>query len=130
MSATRPEPRRQRGAAIITALFLVTGLAALGAFMWRSLAVTSHALVSEWDSAQALYAAESAVQWSAWRTWQGLSAAGSGLTAEPGAAWFDSNVTSVDFGGHSLVTITATGMAGGAVSAPRAQRRLRVSYFD
>ena len=87
MYATRLKARRQDGATIITVLFLVTALAALGTFMWRTQVVTSRMTTTEWDSARALYAAESGVQWAAWRAWQGQTGNGTGLDGENGESW-------------------------------------------
>ena len=130
MYATRHKARRQDGATIITVLFLVTALAALGTFMWRTQVVTSRMTTTEWDSARALYAAESGVQWAAWRAWQGQTGNGTGLDGENGESWFDSSVSSQAIGSRTLVTIEATGRAGTSNAQPAAERRLRVQFFE
>ena len=57
-------PFRQRGAALIAAIFVITALAALGGLMTQLLVLGSEETIDEWYSAQALYAAESGVEWS------------------------------------------------------------------
>lgn len=69
MCAThRSEPslkRYQHGASILTAIFLITALAVLGALMTKLTIMGSRETITEWYSAQALYAAESGTDWAA-----------------------------------------------------------------
>jgi Tfp pilus assembly protein PilX len=67
MSKMRSSYPQQRGASLIMALFLVVGLALLGAVMSRMVVIDSVQSVDEWFAAQALYAAESAIDWGAHR---------------------------------------------------------------
>lgn len=53
--------RHQGGASIITAIFLITGLAILAALMSKLTIFGATQSVKEWHAAQALYAAESAI---------------------------------------------------------------------
>jgi len=120
---------RQRGASLVMAIFLITALAALGGLLTQLLVLGSEETINEWYSAQALYAAESGVEWAA----RDISAGGSGgisngvvLTDQ---AWMTTTVSPVSIGGRTLYTITSTGSAGGLVSAPRAQRRIVVQFM-
>lgn len=54
-------PARQKGASLITAVFLITALAILAALMTKLIQFGSHKTVKEWHGAQALYAAESTI---------------------------------------------------------------------
>lgn len=120
---------RQRGASLVMAIFLITALAALGGLLTQLLVLGSEETINEWYSAQALYAAESGVEWAA----RDISAGGSGgisngvvLTDQ---AWMTTTVSPVSIGGRTLYTITSTGSAGGLVSAPRTQRRIVVQFM-
>lgn len=53
--------QRQKGAALISAIFLITALAILAALMTKLTQFSSNKSVKEWNATQALYAAESAV---------------------------------------------------------------------
>lgn len=118
--------RRQGGAALIAAIFVITALAALGAVMTQLLVLGTEQTLDEWYSSQALYAAESGVEWSVYNG--GASAVGQTVVA--GSAWFDVSVTSTNFGaGRTLYTITSTGRAGGTLGNPRTQRQVVVEYM-
>jgi Tfp pilus assembly protein PilX len=118
--------RGQRGAALIAAIFVITALAALGGLMTQMLTLGSTETINEWYSAQALYAAESGVQWSVYNA--GASANDQPVVA--GSAWFDVNVVATNFGGGKvLYTITSTGKAGGSAANPRTQREIVVQYM-
>jgi hypothetical protein len=122
----RTSPVRQRGAALIAAIFVITALAALGGLMTQLLVLGSEETIDEWYSAQALYAAESGVQWSIYKG----GASNTNQAVVVGSAWFDVNVTTTNYaGGKTLYIITSTGKAGGTAATPRTQRRIVVQYM-
>lgn len=59
-------PFYQKGASLIAAVFLITGLAVLGALMTKLTQSNSTKTIKEWHAQQALYAAESAVSYAAY----------------------------------------------------------------
>jgi hypothetical protein len=129
-------PQRQRGASLIAAIFVITALAALGGLMTQLLVLESEQSINEWYSAQALYAAESGVDWAAYQIESG--AYGTGCPYSSGTqdvvsnqAWFSVQVTAcnVDIGGQRLYRIESSGTAGGTSGSPRAQRRITVQYM-
>ncbi len=64
----RPEPallKQQNGMALITAIFLITGLAVLGALSTKMMVISSHTTINELQSSRALFAAESGSDWGA-----------------------------------------------------------------
>ena len=68
MCAIRPNrslalKHKQHGASIIAAVFLITGLAVLAALMTKLTIMGSKESINEWYSTQALYAADSGVDW-------------------------------------------------------------------
>lgn len=119
----------QRGASLVMAIFLITALAALGGLLTQLLVLGSEETINEWYSAQALYAAESGVEWAA----RDIRAGGSGSISNgvvlTDRAWMTSSVSAVSVGGRTLYTITSIGSAGGLVTAPRAQRRIVVQFM-
>ena len=118
-------PFRQRGAALIAAIFVITALAALGGLMTQLLVLGSEETIDEWYSAQALYAAESGVEWSVYQN--GAAGTDQAVTAN---VWFDVSVATTNFGGgKTLYTITSTGKAGSTAANPRAQRQIIVQYM-
>lgn len=132
-------PHSQRGASIITAIFLITALAVLAALMTKMTIMSSTEIMSDWYSAQALYAAESGVDWGAHRIVNTLAVpAGCPAVASPdtstghvvssGHSWFDVSITWSTVDSMCLYTITSSGMAGGSTSAPAAQRQLQILF--
>jgi hypothetical protein len=122
----KANPVRQRGAALIAAIFVITALAALGGLMTQLLVLGSEETIDEWYSAQALYAAESGVEWSVYNS----GAANTNQVVVAGKAWFDVSVATTNFaGGKTLYTITSTGKAGGTAANPRTQRQIVVQYM-
>lgn len=128
--------KNQRGASLIAAIFVITALAALGGLMTQLLVLESEQTVNEWYSAQALYAAESGVDWAAYQIESGTY--GTACPYSSGTqdvitnqAWFSVQVTgcNVDVGGRRLYRIQSTGTAGGTSGSPRAQRRVTVQYM-
>ncbi|MGD8588970.1 MAG: hypothetical protein PVG22_09095, partial [Chromatiales bacterium] len=82
---------RQQGVSLITAIFLLVGMSALGLMMTRMLVTQSLQTTDEWFSAQALYAAESGVQYAAYRLNRSTPAACSLTTTDlevTGQSWF------------------------------------------
>lgn len=124
----RPVPlvNTQRGAALMTAIFVITALAALGTLMTRFMVLGSEQTIDEWYSSQALYAAESGVEWSIYNG----GASASDQVVEAGSVWFDTKVTTVSYGGgKTLYIIASVGKAGGSSASPRAQRTIVVRYM-
>jgi len=120
-------PFRQRGAALIAAIFVITALAALGGLMTQLLVLGSEETIDEWYSAQALYAAESGVEWSVYKNGTGT---GGGNETVTSTAWFEVSVATTNFGGgKTLYVITSTGKAGGTATNPRTQRQIVVQYM-
>lgn len=125
-SINKTSPVRQRGAALIAAIFVITALAALGGLMTQLLVLGSEETIDEWYSAQALYAAESGVEWSIYNG----GASNTDRVVVSGRAWFDVNVATTNFaGGKTLYIITSTGKAGGTAANPRTQRQIVVQYM-
>lgn len=122
---------RQRGAALIAAIFVITALAALGGLMTQLLVLGSEETIDEWYSSQALYAAESGVDWAIWDlTVNGNTGASTNSTVVSNQAWMTTSVTTVTVNGSSnLYTITSTGTAGGTSTSPRVQRQIVVQYM-
>ncbi len=126
--------RTQRGASLITAIFLITALAAIAALMTRQSIHSTIETTNEYFSAQALYAAEAGVDRAAYDI---LFNGGDGQAADqsvPGAgapAWYTTTVRSwtVDTGSTNQKTyyeVTSTGEAGGSAITPVVSRRLVV----
>ena len=117
----------QRGSALITAIFLITALAVLGAMVSRTMITKSDESVSEFLSTQALYAAETGVQWAA----RDIVAGGIGTTGAlpanvAGTTTFTTNAVATSFGGKTVYTITSTGAAQGGMTPVR--RTIEVSF--
>lgn len=132
--------QRQRGASLIAAIFLIVGLAALGLLLARTTALTSEETIAEWYSAQALYAAESGIDYAvhqivsgSWTTddpppspW----APGTLREVRAGQAWFYVYTELSETAGARLWTITSTGVAGADSANPLAQRRVQVRFLE
>ena len=122
---------RQRGVSLITAIFLLVGLSALGAVMTGMLVTQSLESTDEWLAAQALYAAESGVQYAAYQLNHNtppacsLSVTDSGLNAQ---SWFSIATQAKTLGSVAVCEITATGKSGGTAAAPMVQRQIVVTY--
>jgi len=122
---------RQRGAALIAAIFVITALAALGGLMTQMLVLGSKETIDEWYSSQALYAAESGVDWAIWDlTVNGGTGAITNGAVLSGQVWMTTTVNTLTINGASNVhTITSTGTAGGTSASPRTQRQIIVQYM-
>lgn len=122
---------RQGGAALIAAIFVITALAALGALMTQLLVLGSEETIDEWYSSQALYAAESGVDWAIWDlTVNGGTGASTNSTVVSNQAWMTTTVSTLTINGTSnMYTITSTGTAGGTSGSPRTQRQIVVQYM-
>jgi len=125
------KPFRQRGAALIAAIFVITALAALGGLMTQMLVLGSEETIDEWYSSQALYAAESGVDWAIWDlTVNGNTGATTNSVVVSGQAWMTTSVSVVAINStRNLYTITSTGTAGGTATNPRVQRQIVVQYM-
>ena len=124
-------PVRQRGAALIAAIFVITALAALGGLMTQLLVLGSEETIDEWYSSQALYAAESGVDWAIRDlTVNGGTGVTTNSTVVNNRAWMSTTVSTVTINGTSnLYTITSTGTAGGTAANPRTQRQIVVQFM-
>jgi Tfp pilus assembly protein PilX len=124
-------PKGQRGAALIAAIFVITALAALGGLMTQMLVLGTEETIDDWYSAQALYAAESGVEWAVWDlTVNGGSGATTNSMVVNNQAWMTTTVNTVMINGtDNLYTITSTGTAGGTSGSPRTQRQIVVQYM-
>jgi Tfp pilus assembly protein PilX len=116
---------------LITAVFLLVGLGVLGAVMARMIVTQSQQTIDAWYSSQALYAAESGVQYAAYQLNRSSPAACSlSLTdyeVSPGS-WFSIATRPVTLGAVLVCQITATGKAGNAAANPAVQRQIVVTY--
>jgi len=122
---------RQQGAALIAAIFVITALAALGAVMTQMLVLGSEETIDEWYSSQALYAAESGVDWAIWDlTVNGGTGVSTNNTLSSGQVWITTTVNTLTINGiNNVYTITSTGTAGGTSGNPRTQRQIVVQYM-
>lgn len=94
MSAERASRDRQRGAALIVAVFLLVVLGALGAFAVRLTLMQQQTVNSELLAAQAFQAARSGVAWAAHRAVNdGWCASATLALTEGGAAGFSVDVS-------------------------------------
>lgn len=121
----------QRGVSIIIAIFLLVGLSALGAAMTRMLVTQSLQTTDEWLSAQALYAAESGVQYAAYWLNRTSPAACNLSVTDLGVgsdSWFSIATRSPPPGSFDACEITATGKAGNSAATPAVQRQIVVTY--
>lgn len=124
----------QRGASIISAIFLITALAVLGALMTKLTIMGSQETINEFYSAQALYAAESGTDWAAYHI----------INNDTCTSGYPYSATAIPVGTDSSVDvtiscaqpgkngqtinlyhITVTGKAGNG----RAQRQLKVQFI-
>ena len=122
---------RQCGVSLVTAIFLLVGMSALGLMMVRMLVTQSLETTEEWLSAQALYAAESGVQYAAYQLNRTAPAACTlNVTdlALTGQSWFSVETQSKLLGSTAVCEITATGKAGGTALVPAVQRQIVVTY--
>ena len=104
---------------------------ALGAAMTQMVVVQSVQTTDEWFSSQALYAAESGVQYAAYRLNRSSPAACALSVTDFSVGtrgWFSINTQPVTLGTVDVCEITATGKAGNAAAAPTVQRQIVVTY--
>ena len=123
--------KNQRGAALIAAIFVIVALAALGGVMTQMLVLGSEETIDEWYSSQALYAAESGVEWAVWDlTKNGGSGVTTNSTVVANRAWMTTTVNTVTIDStNNLYRITSMGTAGGTYANPRTQRQITVQYM-
>lgn len=126
----KENPVNQRGGALIAAIFVITALAALGGLMTQLLVLGSEETIDEWYSTQALYAAESGVEWAVWDLTVNGNTGTTTDTQVINQSWMTTTVTTVVVNGNNLYTITSTGTAGGAAATPRTQRQIVVQYMQ
>lgn len=122
--------RQQTGVSIIAAIFLITGLALLGALMTRMTSIGNTAVINEWYSAQALYSAESGTDWAAYDIIHGGNGEITNAIMIADRAWFTTAIPPpLTIGDKRLYTITSTGTAGVDVAAPSVQRQIEVQFL-
>jgi hypothetical protein len=114
--------RKQSGVSLIAAIFLLTGMAILGALLTRLLVTGVGEGMQEWYSSQALYAAESGISW---RLYTGADPA-LPQTVIPGQAWFTVASVPTVVGGQTMLVITSTGSAGPSAGNILASRQIVV----
>jgi hypothetical protein len=106
-------------------------MSTLGLMMTQMLVTQSLQTTDEWLSAQALYAAESGVQYAAYQLNRSTPAACT-LTltdlAVTGQSWFSIETRSKLLGSTTVCEITASGKAGGTAATPMVQRQIVVTY--
>lgn len=110
-------PRSQRGASLITAVFLITALAVLAALTTKLTQFTNTKTLKEWYAVQALASAESAVSAAAYDIINANNCAartGVTVTVASGSASYDASCSQPGLGGNTvnLYQIAATGSAG------------------
>ncbi|NCF10750.1 MAG: hypothetical protein GWP66_08740 [Gammaproteobacteria bacterium] len=127
--------RLQRGAALITAAFLVVGLGALGALMVRLVVFGSEESVVEWHSTQALHAAESGLDWAMHRIVFTSSPTscddgdGTDQVVVAGRAWFTVEAEDITLHGLRICRLTSTGKGGGSAAAALATRQVSALFM-
>lgn len=130
---------KQRGVSLITAIFLITGLALLAALMTKLVVVGSEESIREWHSTQALFAAETGVEWAAFQIVQGHTPGGGCNPALTGSgvtplemvanrAWFQVAISCFQAETVSVYQITSNGLAGESSSSANARRQLTVQF--
>lgn len=125
MAYRAPTRNKQRGASLIGAIFLITGLAILGGLLSRLLVVGTEETLQEWYASQALYAAESGINWSIYNG----GASATDQTVIDGRSWFDVSATTTNIAGKDLIVITSTGKTGDSLGNIKASRRIVVRYM-
>ncbi len=127
--------RLQRGAALVTAAFLLTGLAALGALMVRLAVFGSDESVAAWHATQALHAAESGLDWAMHRIVFTSTPPncddgdGSDQVVVTGRAWFTVDAQDASVHGVTICRLTSTGKGGGSSANPVATRRITATFM-
>ena len=127
--------RYQKGASILTAIFLITALAVLGSLMTKLTITSNQETINEMYSAQALYAAESGTDWAAYHILNNdtCSAADyppyTATVPVSATSTVEVSINCAQTGKSNqtinLYHITVTGKAGGT----RAQRQLTVQFI-
>jgi Tfp pilus assembly protein PilX len=117
---------------LISAVFLLVGLGVLGAVMTRMMVTQSLQTIDAWYASQALYAAESGIQYAAYQL-NRTSPATCSLTvtdnAVTSASWFSIVTQPVTLATIPVCQITATGKAGNGAANPAGQRQIVVTYL-
>jgi MSHA biogenesis protein MshP len=128
-----PEIKKQKGFAIVSAIFLIVVLAFLGVSMARIFSSGQQAINQDISSLQAYYAGQSGLQWGMYQTvFVGTAAAGahtisfsnSGLTNTNAAITITSNTIL----GRDYYLIKADGEYGSSGNPEYAQRKLELRF--
>lgn len=122
-------PQKQAGVSIVGAIFLITGLAVLGTLLTRLTTVGNSEVINEWYSAQALYSAESGIDWAAYNILHGGTGSAANSTVHANRSWFTTAVSATAIGGRNLYIINSTGTAGTTSSSPIVQREIEVQFL-
>ncbi len=137
---------RERGASLITAIFLITALAALGALMTRLTVHGNRVTFNEYLSARAFNAAESGLDWALYdivmNTTGTAGVSGGVVQLDPSevdpnkaALWFNTTADTsiIDSGTTTTKTyyqITSHGMAGGTSTNTTVVRTLTLQFME
>ncbi|QEP42881.1 hypothetical protein D5085_06940 [Ectothiorhodospiraceae bacterium BW-2] len=134
--------KQQQGASLISAIFLITVMAFLGILMTQMTIHGNVVTINELQSARALLAAESGIDWALYDITQnsGDGTTGSAVALDSGNAtiWFKTEVTQyvIDAGNDicnsascDFYVIKSTGMAGGTTGNPEVQRMLTIQFM-
>ena len=119
---------KQSGVSIVGAIFLITGLAVLGTYLTRLTTVGNKVVINEWLSAQALYSAESGVDWAAYNIIHGGTGSATDSVIDNNS-WFSTAVSTTSYGGRTLYVINSTGTAGTDPATPEVQREIEVQFL-
>jgi len=138
--------KRQRGVSLVAAIFLTTAMALLGALLIRLLIVGSQETLQEWYSSQALYAAETGVNWARRRFRQSCSPVACSTAAQiaiaennakatdqvviANRAWFTVTTVANNVDGKMMLVITSTGRTGFSTGNIIASRELVVTALQ
>ncbi|PLY15162.1 MAG: hypothetical protein C0631_08570 [Sedimenticola sp.] len=122
-------PHNQAGVSIIAGIFLITGLAVLGALITRLTTVGNTEVINEWYSAQALYSAESGVDWAAYDLIHGGTGVATNSAVSTDRTWFTATTTATHIGGKTLYIINSVGTAGTDALNPMVQRKIEVQFI-
>jgi MSHA biogenesis protein MshP len=123
---------RQRGFAIIWALFLITAVAAAGAAMVTTLAARSRTTVQNLDAARAFYAAYSGLEIAAARALSGSCANATETIEGFSVALSCTQSADVQEGAstYRVYTLAAIASRGSFASSSFVSRRLRATLTD
>ena len=125
----RQPSMRQRGAALIAAIFVIVALAGLGGVMTQRLVLSTTETINEWYSGQSLAAAETGVQWAVWSLVNGGDGTINNGVVITNQSWMSTSVETETINGtFNIYTITSVGKAGGTAANPRTQRQISIQF--